>query len=387
MSHEWGTKEEMEARRQALKKLEEGVAAFNDWRKANRRKWIKLKDSGFAGAVLDGIDFHGVKFTGSDFRGASLKDALFVSANLNKVDFTGADLRGADFQGARMHGTILQGADVTDAQFNGALRDGWSIHGVKCDRCWITRIKKEFPGKPEEFAPGEFESVYGGARVKVVFNNGFEPIDLAALPYYVNSFSEKFPDKKLMFVGLNALGTPSLEFRVENERIANDAREEMQQHLNDEVTTLREVTADQLKQKDWQIEQKDQQIRRLFDLVEQSVSKLEGTHMIVKIQNSGPTMIQEKGVQIGSINFGDPGQLAALAKDIETLIEKYSSRNDAPTTEKKALDEALVAAKANNEAGVMKALKKAGKSAMEFAKDVGVELAAEAIKQAIGMKG
>jgi uncharacterized protein YjbI with pentapeptide repeats len=262
------------------------------------QQWIKLMKHSFDGMVLDGADFHGVKLTGATFRDASLKGCNFLSANLNKTKFTGADLQGAVFQGARLHEAILDRANLNGANLSRTIRDGWSVRGVICDRCWIRLSPDEAPDGPDHFNPGEFETVFGGTRVKVLFSDGFQPIDLAALPYYVSSFADKFPNMKLVFAGLNTLGTPSLEFRLEDSRVAEASRVAMQIHLDHEVKFLRREFANQL-------QQKDIQISALMNIVSNKLVNLEGASMIIHTHNSGPTLIQDKGVQIGSMSGGE----------------------------------------------------------------------------------
>jgi hypothetical protein len=373
--------------RLAVRKIGQSATAFNEWRIGQKHRWLKLTECNFDGLTLDGVDFHGIKFTGSSFRGAFLKSANFVSANLNKVDFTDAKLANADFQGARMSETILDGADVNWANMNQTLHDSWSIKGIKCERCWITKARIEAPNLPEQFKPGEFEAIYGGTKVRVIFADGFQPIDLLALPFYVKSFADKFAGKHLVFVGLNTLETPSLEFRVENKKIAEELSGDMQHHLDREAAVVRQTMIRQL-------ENKDSQISALIGSLNAALEKIKGTHMIINNTNTGPTLIQESGIQAASmvgnnikeINFGDATHMAELVKQLQSMIEKLPTRSDATAQNTQLLLEATTAAQANDEPGVRHALKKAGGWLLKFANDVGVSLVADAIKQSMGIK-
>jgi hypothetical protein len=116
--------------------------------------------------------------------------------------------------------------------------------------------------------------------------------------------------------------------------------------------------------------------------------------MIINNQNTGPTSIQEKGLQAGNmignnikeINFDDAAQMAELVKQIQDLIEKLPTRSDATAQDKQLLLEAKAAAKANDAPAVRGVLKKAGGWLLKFANDVGVSLVADAIKQSTGIK-
>lgn len=378
----------------AMKKIRQGAAAFNEWRESQGRKWFKLTGKEFNGLMLDGVDFRGMKFTGSSFRGTSLQGAKFVSANVNRVDFTGAKLADADFRGARMYQAILDNAEADGLNLSQTLRDGWSIKGIQCGKCWITKNKAESPDLPDFFKPGEFEAVYGGTKVRVVFPDGFQPIDLMALPFYVKSFADKFAGKHLVFVGLNTLETPSLEFRVEDATVAAEVGGDMQQHFNREVSGLRATVTRELAEK-------NNHISALIESLNLALLTIKETKMIedkrievhvagnsgtIQVGGSGNQITNITGNNIKEINFGDATHMAELGKQLQDLIEKLPSRNDTTAQDKQLLVEATAAAKANDEPKVRNALKKAGGWLLKFANDVGVSLVADAIKQSAGIK-
>jgi hypothetical protein len=377
------SKKERTVVRLALLKIKHGPAAFNEWRVGQKHRWLKLTEQNFDGLKLDGSDFHGMKLTGSSFRGASLAGANFISANVNKVDFTNATLDYVDFLSARMDQTILDGAFAEGANFFRTFRDGWSIKGLVCQRCWITKGRADNRDNPDLFKPGELEATYGGVRVRVIFPGGFQPIDLMALPFYVKSFAEKFAGKNLVFAGLNTLETPCLEFRVEDAKLAAEVAGDMQQHLNERQAELQQIIREELGKKDGHISQLISSLNNAFETIKEM-------KMIINNNNTGPTFIQDHGVQAvnangSQFNFDNSGHREKLVEELEQLIKKLPSQPQASEAERQSLSDAIVATKTNDRPGVVNAFKKGGTWLLKFANDVGVALVAEAVKQTTGM--
>ena len=90
---------------QQIAKLNNGFAAWNNWRASNNPS-IDL-----TGASLDGRDF-----TNFDLRFANFERASLRGAKLG----VGTDARNANFSLAELHGANLEGSDLSDATFNGA---------------------------------------------------------------------------------------------------------------------------------------------------------------------------------------------------------------------------------------------------------------------------
>jgi hypothetical protein len=86
-----------------------------------------------------------------------------------------------------------------------------------------------------------------------------------------------------------------------------------------------------------QLEQKDIQISSLLGSLNTALEKIKETHKIINNQNTGPTLIQEKGLQAGNmignnikeINFDDATHMAELVKQLQDLIETLPTRSDA----------------------------------------------------------
>ncbi len=103
-----------------LKILQEGVTAWNEWRRAYPQSRAELQS-----ASLTGLDLRGINFAEANLSGAKLS-----KANLMDADLSGADLRGADLSKAKLGGvnfskstidihTTYEGAEGCDIGVNG----------------------------------------------------------------------------------------------------------------------------------------------------------------------------------------------------------------------------------------------------------------------------
>jgi hypothetical protein len=124
---------------------DQGVDAWNKWRKENLDYEIDLRQADLKGAKLSGADLRKAKLwsanlieanldsadlSGADlswtyldkavFRGANLSRANLRVASLGKTNLSGADLREADLRGAYLRETDLRGADLSRANLRGA---------------------------------------------------------------------------------------------------------------------------------------------------------------------------------------------------------------------------------------------------------------------------
>jgi hypothetical protein len=144
-----------------LKILRQGVAAWNDWRKANPEvlrpdlRGANLRDTNLTAADLRGVDLCGADLCWADLYkadlcGADLCGAHFRGTYCREAHFTGAHLRGADLTGADFYKADLRGVDLYQAHLIGArliktdLRDatltGSSVHGASV---WGIKVNEE----------------------------------------------------------------------------------------------------------------------------------------------------------------------------------------------------------------------------------------------------
>ncbi len=97
-----------------VEKLNEGVEAWNEWRRQNQGvkpdlKGAKLPDK------LAGIDLSDANLGASKLKGSDLSGAKLVRANLAKANLTMATLRRANLSRADLSGTDLHEADLSEA--------------------------------------------------------------------------------------------------------------------------------------------------------------------------------------------------------------------------------------------------------------------------------
>ena len=106
-----------------LAQLDEGVEAWNQWRKRKENEHLDIDLSAAEPAVKD--------LTGADLHRVNLKEAKLPGAKLGHgtvlcdSDFSGAVLTGAD-----LHDVIFTGADLCDAIMREAILQGADLSGT-----------------------------------------------------------------------------------------------------------------------------------------------------------------------------------------------------------------------------------------------------------------
>jgi uncharacterized protein YjbI with pentapeptide repeats len=128
------------AREAHLRKLKQGVAAWNQWRQKHPEIKpdlshenifkLNLGSDRFRGADFSQVNFtqtylHVFDFSGADFRKANLSEANLTSSDLSRADLRDADLKGtvfrySDLSAANLSGTDLRQARLEDANLRGA---------------------------------------------------------------------------------------------------------------------------------------------------------------------------------------------------------------------------------------------------------------------------
>ena len=115
--------------------LEQGVEAWNAWRKKNQDVRPVLNSVGLEGANLRWVDFSGADLRGVDLVSADLREARLRGANLGGTTLRGADLRGADLRRADLHVAdiyrILREADQRRTRLSKIDLRGEDVSGVR----------------------------------------------------------------------------------------------------------------------------------------------------------------------------------------------------------------------------------------------------------------
>ncbi len=129
-----------------LRKLKEGVTAWNKWRPSDPRFQADLTGVDLTGADLTGVDLKGANLSGGSLTDANLSGARLSGATLKGADLTGADLTGAKLPGANLvranlsHADI-KGADLTDANLSYAVLSGANLTAASLGNAVFTGAK------------------------------------------------------------------------------------------------------------------------------------------------------------------------------------------------------------------------------------------------------
>jgi pentapeptide repeat protein len=113
-----------------LARLKEGVAAWNQWRDANRHIMPDLSQANLSVMNLYEADLARADLAGANLREADLRGADLRKANLREADLFRADLTGADLSGANLYGVNLARAVLTGAVLTGAALIEADLHGA-----------------------------------------------------------------------------------------------------------------------------------------------------------------------------------------------------------------------------------------------------------------
>jgi len=100
--------------------LNQGVAAWNAWRKENPSIGQALSEADLFQANLSGANLAGANLSGANLAGANLNEANLAGANLNEADLVMAYLMRADLSGAYLRGAHLRQAYLNEANLSGA---------------------------------------------------------------------------------------------------------------------------------------------------------------------------------------------------------------------------------------------------------------------------
>lgn len=113
-------KEPPVANEEQLKRLKQGVKAWNEWRSNNPLAEINLSGADLNGAVL----------IGAVLNRANFREAYLIGADLSKADLSKADLSEAHLSGAVLNKANLSGAVLIVAHLSGAVLNRANLSGA-----------------------------------------------------------------------------------------------------------------------------------------------------------------------------------------------------------------------------------------------------------------
>ncbi len=99
---------------------QQGVKAWNKWRKENPIIGKALDDPHLGGTNVSWEAVHPVNLRKADLHGMDLRGANLLMADLFEADLSNADLYAADLSTAALFGTNMSGAKLMGASLNGA---------------------------------------------------------------------------------------------------------------------------------------------------------------------------------------------------------------------------------------------------------------------------
>jgi uncharacterized protein YjbI with pentapeptide repeats len=119
--------------------LQQGVQAWNQWRKEHHEILPDFFLSNLQGANLPGVYFNGAFCDRVNLSGANLSRAVFAAARLIQSNLRQADLKGAYLGRADLSGAALHGVDLSEANLFGANLSGATLTGAYLSQTNLTR--------------------------------------------------------------------------------------------------------------------------------------------------------------------------------------------------------------------------------------------------------
>lgn len=354
---------------------------------------IDLQEIGMKNTNLQGADLQGANIRGADLRSVCLKEANLENvdlqgADLRLADLWGANLKGADLQGADMQGTNMQRAnlrganvsmaDVRFAQLKEAKLTGirlfasakehWQIDDVCCDYVFWDRDGKERTPPDRNFRLGEFEELYKLLPTfEYVFEHGLTAVDMVVMARVVETINRQNPDFKLDLVNFDKRGEPHATFTVQHRKDVEAARQQVKEEYEMRFAQM-----------EGDISRMQRMLDQLADRPHYIINQLQGAI------DMGDTYINQG--QVGAMGKDAQAQnniFQQIATDLSHLHEYMDANATTPEQQASAADVAAAAqaAKAQDKPKMQQYLKNAGKWALNCAKEIGTDVAAEYLKK------
>ncbi|MCT7973570.1 pentapeptide repeat-containing protein [Laspinema olomoucense] len=243
-------------------------------------------------------NFDGLDLRGCNLRNADLTDASFINAKLSEATLEGANLTRAKLAKAQLYGTNL-----TNATLTGACIQDWAIsldtqfEGIKCEYVYMRLETKENPDpwrKPdnrnETFKDGDFsdfiapiiktQKLYQTQNVdlrKVAENYTIldlfhhEGVDPSAAAIAFQQLIDKYPESGLQVLSIQGRGNEKIHFQAQ---VTDDVnRSLLSQEYSAIYNQIKSGTYTDLQAFLAAVAEKDQQIRRFQELLENAIQQ------------------------------------------------------------------------------------------------------------------
>lgn len=372
----------------ALKKLNQGAEVFNSWKSSFPNHYLDLSLSNLSGLNLAGVQLSGARLKGAILKGTYLNGASLAGANLNGANLRHSDLSNVDLRQARLEKADLRESILDGSNLYASIREDWLIKGVKCTFCWISSDRNLFADKPDVFLEDEFETTYGGRRIRVSFPEGMQPIDLLALPYHVEKLIKKFPGQKIILAGLETTGEPRLVFRIDEEHDYNTscqietAFQQNAPQIRHDTTEMYNLLLESYFDKD---KRADNNVAELIGVINELVKH----PSTINISDAGMPFL----IGTGTLAAFNENSLCSFFESVdviklETELDRVSKALD--DLEKKELAhsvrQATIAVKSNQPNKARDYFVKSGKIILDVAIKIGAPIAAKFIMLCIGLE-
>ena len=246
------------------------------------------------------------------------------------------------------------------------------------------------------YQPGDFERLFSESKkIKLFYKDGANLLEIATLPSLIKNLEEKHPGCKLSFQSIEetsggAIATLVLE---ESKDIAVEEIEAIRAVIQAEAEHNINALRLALESKDKDIAELQIEVKTLDRVIDKFIKKAGKTIMgdAYKISGQagavGPNAHAHDNTFNQLVNqINQSIDLSALAKELSELHQAIKDKQDSSPQADIALvkvAEAEIAACEKDTAKVVEHLKAAGKWTMDFAKEIGKDVVAEAIKQAM----
>ena len=386
-----------------------------DLRKTNFRK-ANLSEANLSEANLSGVNLSRTNLSGLNLRkanlsGLNLSGLNLRKANLNRANLSRTILRGANLSRTNLSRTNLSRTQALKTNFEGAILTGaciedWSINSqtnlnnVICDYIYLKEGERERrpPDHNRNFEPGEFTKLYQKTfeTVDLFFSKG---VDWKAVAYSIKNTQVLNEDTPLAIQSIENKGDGTVLIKVNVPKDADKGK--IQGDFWQDYELAHKALEAQYQAR---IDDKEQEINRLFYLLNQSQEKLPQLMAEAKKEYNFHAPIGSVGnegtqANVAGLVKGDqvdkqynyaPEQkqtLAEAAAEIQQLLIQLQSQGYSPedARQKTAND---LATKAKDDPTTLGKLVKWGQSLGDAAaKTTVTEAAREVVKLALRLSG
>lgn len=292
-------------------------------------------------------------------------------------------------RGANLIQTNFTNSNITGIKLYGSARDDWLIDGIKCAFVfWDEEGTKRTPSEAD-FQSGEFETLYKQLPTfDYFFKHGFTAFDAVVMDRVVQSINHKQPEFQLKLDSFHSRSQPHAKFTVLHKEYSEEAKQLLTEDYEARIQTL-----------EGRMEKLQQVLNQLADQPLITINKLAITgkgnvEMGDTYNSKGQVGAMGRGAQATQNTFLQLWQDECLNITLSVLADEFSKlrnemQNKATSIEQEiSIDEVANAEQAARDGDGPKMLghlKKAGKWALECAKEIGTDFAAAVIKKSLGV--